>query len=179
MGVLRRTSTVLTRAAELEVPAGMTIDEMLAAARARLRRLEPAQAAEAAAQGALLIDTRPAAQRAEYGEIPGALLIERNHLEWRLDPTSDARIPEATSHDVSIVVVCQAGYSSSLAAASLQDIGLLRATDLAGGFDAWADAGLPVTRRDAEQARSPAAVSWPPSQMVTRHPLARWPAGSP
>lgn len=122
----------------------MTIDEMLAAARARLHRLEPPQAAAAAAEGALLVDTRPAAQRAEYGEIPGALLIERNHLEWRLDPTSDARIPEATSHDLPIVVICQAGYSSSLAAASLQDIGLQHATDLVGGFEAWAAAGLPV-----------------------------------
>ncbi|MCW2632953.1 MAG: Rhodanese domain protein [Pseudonocardia sp.] len=124
----------------------MTIDEMLAAARARLHRLEPPQAAAAAAEGALLVDTRPAAQRAQYGEIPGALLIERNHLEWRLDPTSDARIPEATSHDLPIVVICQAGYSSSLAAASLQDIGLQRATDLVGGFEAWAAAGLPVAR---------------------------------
>lgn len=123
----------------------MTIDEMLAAARARLRRLTPPQAAAAAAEGALLVDTRPAAQRDEYGSIPGALLIERNHLEWRLDPTSDARIPEATGHDVAVVVICQAGYASSLAAVSLQDIGLRRATDLAGGFDAWAAAGLPVT----------------------------------
>jgi rhodanese-related sulfurtransferase len=125
----------------------MTIDEMLAAARARLHRLEPPQAAAAAAEGALLVDTRPAAQRAQYGEIPGALLIERNHLEWRLDPTSDARIPEATSHDLPIVVICQAGYSSSLAAASLQDIGLQRATDLVGGFEAWAAAGLPIAAR--------------------------------
>jgi len=123
----------------------MTIDEMLAAARARLHRLEPQQAAAAAAQGALLVDTRPAAQRAEFGGVPGALLIERNHLEWRLDPTSDARIPQASSHDVAVVVICQEGYSSSLAAASLQDIGLHRATDLAGGFAAWAAAGLPVT----------------------------------
>jgi rhodanese-related sulfurtransferase len=125
----------------------MTIDEMLAAARARLHRLEPPQAAAAAAEGALLVDTRPAAQRAQYGEIPGALLIERNHLEWRLDPTSDARIPQATSHDLPIVVICQAGYSSSLAAASLQDIGLQRATDLVGGFEAWAAAGLPIAAR--------------------------------
>jgi rhodanese-related sulfurtransferase len=125
----------------------MTIDELLAAARARLRRLEAPQAAAAAEQGALLVDTRPAAQRAEFGEIPGALLIERNHLEWRLDPASDARIPEATSHDVAIVVICQAGYSSSLAAASLQDIGLHRATDLVGGFEAWAAAGLPIAAR--------------------------------
>ena len=71
-------------------------------------------------------------------------MIERNHLEWRLDPTSDARIPEATGHDVTWIVVCSEGYSSSLAAASLQDLGLRRATDLDGGFRAWKDAGLPV-----------------------------------
>jgi rhodanese-related sulfurtransferase len=121
-----------------------TIDEVLAAARARLRRLEPLEAAAAVERGALLVDTRPAWQRDAEGAIPGALLIERNHLEWRLDPTSDARIPEATDHDVEIVVVCSEGYSSSLAAASLQDLGLRRATDLVGGFRAWRDAGLPT-----------------------------------
>jgi rhodanese-related sulfurtransferase len=83
-------------------------------------------------------------QRSDEGELPGALVIERNHLEWRLDPASDARIPEAVDHDVEIVVVCSEGYSSSLAAASLQDLGLHRATDLIGGFRAWKDAGLPT-----------------------------------
>ena len=78
------------------------------------------------------------------GLLPGALLIERNHLEWRLDPASEARIPQAVDHDVTWIVVCSEGYSSSLAAASLQDLGLHRATDLAGGFLAWRDAGLPV-----------------------------------
>jgi rhodanese-related sulfurtransferase len=120
-----------------------TIDELLDAARARLHRLEPAEAAAAGDRGALLVDIRPAWQRETEGVIPGALLIERNHLEWRLDPTSDARIPEAVDHDVEIVVVCSEGYSSSLAAASLQDLGLRRATDLVGGFRAWRDAGLP------------------------------------
>ena len=76
--------------------------------------------------------------------IPGALVIERNHLEWRLDPASDARIPEAVGHDIEVIVVCDEGYSSSLAAASLQDLGLHRATDLDGGFQAWKAAGLPV-----------------------------------
>ena len=76
--------------------------------------------------------------------MPGAVLIERNHLEWRLDPTSAARIPEAVDHDIEVIVVCSEGYSSSLAAASLQDLGLHRATDLAGGFQAWRAAGLPV-----------------------------------
>ena len=122
----------------------MTIDEMLAAARDRLHRLGPAETAAAVAEGAQLVDIRPGWQRAAEGAIPGALLIERNHLEWRLDPTSDARIPEAVDHDVAWVVVCSEGYTSSLAAASLQDLGLHRATDLAGGFHAWRAAGLPT-----------------------------------
>ena len=79
---------------------------------------------------------------------PGALLIERNHLEWRLDPASDARIPQATDHDVTWIVLCSEGYSSSLAAASLQDLGLRNATDLDGGFRAWKAAGLPVRSAD-------------------------------
>jgi rhodanese-related sulfurtransferase len=121
-----------------------TVGELLTAARARLQRVEPAAAADAVARGALLVDTRPEWQRRSEGEIPGALLIERNHLEWRLDPTSDARIPEAVDHDVEVIVMCSEGYSSSLAAASLQDLGLRRATDLVGGFRAWRAAGLPT-----------------------------------
>jgi rhodanese-related sulfurtransferase len=123
-----------------------TIDGLLTAARARLDRVDPQQAATAAAAGAHLVDTRPQWQRAEEGEIPGALVIERNHLEWRLDPTSSAKIPEAVDRDVAWIVFCSAGYSSSLAAASLQDLGLHRATDLDGGFQAWQAAGLPTTR---------------------------------
>jgi rhodanese-related sulfurtransferase len=123
----------------------LTIDQMLAAARARLHRLDPRETAAAVDDGALLIDIRPGWQRAQEGEIPGALLIERNHLEWRLDPTSGARIPEAADHDVAVVILCSEGYTSSLAAASLQDLGLHRATDLVGGFHAWKAAGLPVT----------------------------------
>jgi rhodanese-related sulfurtransferase len=121
-----------------------TVDELLAAARARLRRVNPMEAAAAVARGALLVDTRPLQSRQSEGAIPGALLIERNHLEWRLDPASDARIPEAVGYDVEVIVVCSEGYSSSLAAASLQDLGLHRATDLDGGFQAWRAAGLPV-----------------------------------
>ncbi len=122
-----------------------TIDELLAHARARLHRVTPAEASAAVeARGALLVDTRPEWQRREEGEIPGALLIERNHIEWRLDPTSDARIPEALDHDVEVIVFCSEGYSSSLAAASLQDLGLHRATDLVGGFRAWRAEGLPT-----------------------------------
>ena len=122
----------------------MTIDEMLAEARARLCRLHPDEAAVATINGALLVDTRPLLQRQSSGEIPGAILIERNHLEWRLDPTCPWRIPEATDHDVPWIVVCQEGYSSSLAAVSLRKLGLRNATDLIGGFRAWKTAGLPV-----------------------------------
>jgi rhodanese-related sulfurtransferase len=121
------------------------IDRLLERARARLDRIGPQQAAaELAAGQALLVDIRPAAQRALEGEFAQALVIERNVLEWRLDPLSDARVPEATDHDVRWIVACSEGYTSSLAAASLLDIGLPRATDLEGGFQAWRRAGLPV-----------------------------------
>jgi rhodanese-related sulfurtransferase len=127
-------------------PAGSRgIDEILTDARTRLRRLDPAQAVAAQRRGAILVDIRPAAQRREYGEIPTALVIERNVLEWRLDPRSSARLSIADSFGLEIVVVCQEGYTSSLAAAALQDLGLHRATDLDGGFAAWRAAGLPVT----------------------------------
>ena len=122
------------------------IAEILANARARLSRVDPYETSQALARGAVLIDIRPAAQRAEFGEIPGAIVIERNVLEWRLDPRSDARLPWADRYDLEVIVTCQEGYTSSLAAAALQDLGLHRATDLAGGFAAWRDAGLPVTR---------------------------------
>nr|WP_246080314.1 rhodanese-like domain-containing protein [Nonomuraea mesophila] len=107
--------------------------------------MSPAEAAAAIAGGARLVDTRPQFQRAADGEIPGAIVIERNHLEWRLDPTSPARIPEATGHDIAWILICDEGYSSSLAAASLRTIGLARATDVIGGFRAWKQAGLPLT----------------------------------
>ena len=120
------------------------IDQVLDAARAQLRRLAADEVPAALRRGALLVDIRPQAQRAAEGEVPGALLIERNVLEWRLDPASEARLPEAGSYDLHVIVMCSAGYASSLAAASLQDLGLSLATDLAGGFQAWARAGLPV-----------------------------------
>jgi rhodanese-related sulfurtransferase len=126
-------------------PAGArSIAEILDQARARLDRLGPLETAAAIRDGAILIDIRPAAQRAEHGEIPGALIIERNVLEWRLDPRSDARLPFANSYDLAVIIACQEGYTSSLAAAALQDLGLHRATDLAGGFRAWKEAGLPT-----------------------------------
>ncbi len=122
------------------------IDRVLAAARARLARMSPAEAARLMAEGGLLVDTRPEAQRRRDGEVPGAIVIDRTVLEWRLDPASDHRIPEVTGYDQVIVVMCSEGYSSSLAAAALQDVGLVRATDLEGGFQAWAASGQPVTR---------------------------------
>lgn len=127
---------------------GTSIDEILAAARRRLRRVGPIQAHEAVRKGALLVDIRPQAQRRSEGEVPGALIIERNVLEWRFDPRSEARLPEATGYDVRVIVMCSQGYTSSLAAASLQDLGLRHATDLAGGFLAWTRAGLPVRPPD-------------------------------
>jgi len=121
-----------------------SINELLEKARARLDRPDPARAATMVERGAYLVDTRPEWQRAQEGELPGALVIERNHIEWRLDPTSDARIPQAVDHDVTWIVVCSEGYSSSLAAAALQDLGLRNATDLDGGYRAWKTAALPV-----------------------------------
>jgi rhodanese-related sulfurtransferase len=130
---------------EIEPPPGSRgIDEILAAARARLDRLTPADAYRAQQDGAILVDIRPIAQRAAHGEIPGAIVVERNVLEWRLDPRSDARLPFADRYDLPVVVCCQEGYTSSLAAAALQDLGLYRATDVIGGFAAWQAEGLPA-----------------------------------
>jgi rhodanese-related sulfurtransferase len=121
-----------------------TIDEVLEKARRRLKRLTPEQAAAEHAKGALLVDTRTSEQRASGGEIPGAIVVDRAAMEWRLDPTSPSRISEATDHDIRVIVICAEGYSSSLAAASLQDLGLVNATDVIGGVDAWKAAGLPL-----------------------------------
>ncbi|MCX4515268.1 rhodanese-like domain-containing protein [Streptomyces sp. NBC_01619] len=120
------------------------IDDLLERVREGLDRVGPREAFEAAADGALLVDIRYAALRDRDGLIPGALVVERNELEWRLDPLGSHRAPEATSHDLRVVVVCNEGYASSLAAASLKQLGLHRATDLAGGFQAWRAEGLPV-----------------------------------
>ena len=119
-------------------------DELLARARARLDRVAPHEALAAQRAGALLVDTRPHEQRAADGHIPGAVVIDRNVLEWRFDPTGDHRCPEAGDADQHVIVVCNEGYSSSLAAASLHDLGLRNATDVIGGFQAWRAAGLPV-----------------------------------
>lgn len=121
-----------------------TIADVLEEARSGLVRIGPVEAAsEQRRHAALLVDIRPEAQRRREGEIPGSLVIERNVLEWRLDPLSDARVAEATGYELRVIVVCSEGYTSSLAAASLQALGLRRATDLVGGFLAWEAAGLP------------------------------------
>jgi rhodanese-related sulfurtransferase len=125
-------------------PGAISVDQMLAQARSRLQRLTPAQAYAALAAGALLVDIRPGWQRVEEGEVPGAVLVERNHLEWRFDPECEARLPQATGYDVHVIVLCSEGYTSSLAAAALRTLGLHRATDVIGGFQAWSEEGLPV-----------------------------------
>ncbi len=127
--------------------AALSIDQVLSAARGRLQRLSPDEAYEAVADtGAILVDIRPEGQRAIEGGIPNALVIERNVLEWRLDPASSARLPVATDHHLNVIVFCSEGYTSSLAAAALQDLGLYRATDIIGGFKAWRAVGLPTVQ---------------------------------
>jgi rhodanese-related sulfurtransferase len=120
------------------------IDRVLDEARARLRRLPPREVPDALARGAVLVDIRPHAQREREGGVPAALVIERNVLEWRCDPTSDARLPQAVDDDVQWVVLCSEGYTSSLAAASLLDLGLRRATDVVGGYHALKAEGIVV-----------------------------------
>lgn len=124
--------------------AAAAVDRHLAAAREGMHRLDPRAVLAALEDGALLVDTRTASQRTQQGELPGAIVIDRTVLEWRLDPTCPWRIPEADDPDRVVVVVCRQGFSSSLAAASLRSIGLHRATDLEGGVEAWVAAGLPV-----------------------------------
>jgi len=121
-----------------------TIDQLLADARGRLTRLDPAATLHAMRSGATLIDIRGDSQLARDGVIPGALLIPRNVLEWRLDPASGHCHPNAPGLDDQVVVVCDEGYQSSLAAATLQQLGFTRVTDLVGGFQAWRAAGLTV-----------------------------------
>ncbi len=125
-------------------PGAISVDQMLAQARSTLRRLTPRQASDALAAGAVLVDIRPGWQRAEEGEVPGALVVERNHLEWRFDPQCDSRLPQASDYDVRVIVLCSEGYTSSLAAHSLRTLGLRKATDVIGGFRAWSADGLPV-----------------------------------
>jgi rhodanese-related sulfurtransferase len=129
---------------ETTQPARRTIDEVMAEATSRLRRVGPTLAAVEVRAGALLVDTRSQAQRELQGEVPGALLVERNVLEWRMDPASEYRLPEVTGYEARVIVMCAEGYSSVLAAVSLQELGLVNATDMVGGFGAWERAGLPI-----------------------------------
>jgi len=126
-------------------PGSRSIDDILATARDRLRRLEPTHAHATQRSGAILVDIRPAAQREATGHIPGGLVVERNVLEWRFDPRCPARLPIADRYDLPVIVFCQEGYTSSLAADALHDLGLHQATDIIGGFTAWTAAGLPRT----------------------------------
>jgi rhodanese-related sulfurtransferase len=142
-----------------------TIDQLLAEARSRLERLGPAEALAAQEAGALLIDTRSSDERARDGVIPGALHIPRSVLEWRVDPDNDPayRNPHVAGLEQRLVVVCAHGYSSSLAAATLQDLGFSRATDVAGGFMAWKQQGLPVIPAPADDPHALPGTSPPDS----------------
>jgi rhodanese-related sulfurtransferase len=147
----------------------LSVVDLLDMARAGLQRLDPVAAHAAWRAGATLVDIRPAAQRRAEGEVPGAVVVERNVLEWRFDPASDARLPEA-SHELQVLVLCSEGYTSSLAAYALQQLGVRRATDVIGGFQAWLHAGLPTTGgstltvvRDRPKPDAPADRAGPPA----------------
>lgn len=131
-------TALLTSEAAPPLARRRSIAQVLEDARARLDRLTPAEAVAARAAGAVVVDIRPAAQRAVQGGPDDVLVVERNVLEWRFDPQSDAALPIA-SYDLQVVVLCQEGFTSILAAAALQDLGLHRATDVAGGWAAWRD----------------------------------------
>lgn len=122
----------------------MTVEELLVAARRRLARLEPHEADDAVRTGAVIVDIRPDFQRIPDGAVPDALVIPRNVLEWRCDPASDSRDPAISDPARRIILMCDEGYQSSLAAATLLELGLPLATDLVGGFQAWRRAGLAV-----------------------------------
>ncbi|TMK62046.1 MAG: sulfurtransferase [Actinobacteria bacterium] len=122
-----------------------SVDELLADARRRLERLDPQEAHGALLRGAVLVDIRSESQRARDGVVPGAHLVARNVLEWRADPASEWRDPAIADPSRQVIVMCDEGYQSSLAAATLQELGIERATDLIGGFQAWRKAGLPVS----------------------------------
>jgi rhodanese-related sulfurtransferase len=146
-GLPSRTMKASGRSPEREGGDGASsIDLVLASVRARIERIEPREAKAWQDGGALLVDTRPSELRSTHGHIPGALVIDRNVLEWRLDPSSPHRHPAMVSADQPTVVFCQEGYASSLAVALLGELGLRRVADLDGGFAAWASVGLPVER---------------------------------
>jgi rhodanese-related sulfurtransferase len=150
------------------------IDQLLAAAREGLNRLEPEAALSAYENGALLVDMRPYEQRVRDGLIPGALVIDRNVLEWRLDPSSLHKLAAVSGYEQQIILICNQGFSSSLAAATLQQLGLRNATDVAGGFEQWAARGLPVSRSSVDAmpapANAPATGSHGADQQRSRDP---------
>ena len=131
-----------------------TVDDILADARARLARVDPAQARDAVRDGAVLVDIRAESQRERDGVVPGSVFVARNVLEWRCDPCGAHRDPRVADPDRSLIVMCDAGFQSSLAAAVLQELGHVRATDLAGGFQAWRAAGLPIAPLDPDDRTS-------------------------
>ena len=140
----------------------MGIDDVLARARARYTRVGPAEAYAAMAEGAVLIDTRTDTQRWRDGTVPGALVIDRTVLEWRVDPSSGAADPAVGGLGARIVLLCNQGYSSSLAAASLLDLGAADVSDVIGGFQAWRAAGLPVQPPVGAPAGAPTPPAAPP-----------------
>lgn len=142
-----------------------TINDLLVAARARLDRVDPAQALAAQREGALVIDTRSADERRRDGVIPGSLHIPLSVLEWRVDPDADPAFhnPHVESLEQRLVLVCAHGCSSSLAAARLQELGFAQATDLDGGFQAWRSAGLPVVTAEDDEGGVPGMGAPAPS----------------
>jgi rhodanese-related sulfurtransferase len=148
----------------------MTVDELLSAARSRLRRLDPAAAHHAVAAGAVMIDIRSERQRDRDGVIPGAVFVPRNVLEWRVDPTSGHADPGLGGDvDRHVILLCDEGYQSSLAAATLQQLGFHRATDVVGGFQAWRAARLPVAPVSARDRQQPLGVP-PPAEGSGQRP---------
>jgi rhodanese-related sulfurtransferase len=127
-----------------------TVDDLLSEVRNRYERVLPEQASEEQSAGAIIVDTRSYEQRRDHGLIPGAVIMERNVMEWRLDPASDAHEAWVEGHNTRIVVMCQQGFGSSLAVRSLLDMGLTRVTDMIGGFEAWRDADLPIVQHTPE-----------------------------
>jgi rhodanese-related sulfurtransferase len=126
-------------------PGARSIDQLLAEVRGRIDRVHPVEAHRRMSAGALLVDTRSVEQRDRDGEVPGALVVDRNVLEWRLDPASPDRLPQITGYGLEVIVLCNEGYSSSLVADTLRTLGLTRAVDVIGGFVAWSAAGLPTS----------------------------------
>lgn len=146
-----------------------TVNDLLEASRARLSRLDPRDALAAQARGAIIVDTRCAEQRAETGIIPGSVHVPLSVLYWRLDPASGHEASSLSGDADDVILVCAHGYSSSIAAATLQDLGVRRATDIVGGFEAWAGAGLPI----APLPGSPVVPLPGQGAADDRHPAAR------